>query len=56
MEKKIVKILLYCTVVYPLWKLIKLLKELIDFEVVDLGSTTYNEKSEYKSLKSEYKQ
>ena len=56
MKKKIVKILLFCTVVYPLWKLIKLLKEIIDFEVIDLGSITYNEKSDYKSLESEYKQ
>jgi len=56
MKKKIVQILLYCTVVYPLWKLIKLLKGVLDFEVIDLGSITYNEKSDYKSLESEYKQ
>ena len=56
MKKKIIKILLYCTIVYPVWKFIVWFKEMLDFEIIDLNSSEYGKKEDYKSLESEYRQ
>jgi hypothetical protein len=56
MKKKIVKILLYGTIVYPVWKVVVWVKEMLDFEIFDLGLGSHEEKSDYKPLESEYKQ